>query len=118
MTTTNSPIPSAARLTEIEQRLNALGDVSGWHSVTIERTQEMRLYLGGILGSYLPILDAYDDPNDADRALLAFLGDAPHAIRDLLALIAQIRKLTNSMLLPSEQVLAIRELLGEGQNHA
>lgn len=115
MTTTNSPIPSAARLTEIEQRLNALGDVSGWHGVETERTQEMRLYLGAAFGgTYLSLLDAYDEPNSADRALLAFLGDAPHAIRDLLALIAQIRKLTNSMLLPSEQVLAIRELLGEG----
>ena len=100
MTTTNTPIPSAARLTEIEQRLTALGDVTDWRGEINPDYGDVCIYLpaqfqNATIGTHFELDQKYpNEPFDPQAiALMAFLGDAPHAIRDLLALVELLDEL-------------------------
>lgn len=79
------------RIHEIERRLADLGPLDGWCS---EVTTD------GALKFWLPkqfrwpegfYIDDMETSTQADHALLDFLGDAPHAIRDLLKLVRRYR---------------------------
>ena len=79
------------RLAEIERRLADLGPLDGWRS---------EITTDGGLKLWLPEqfrwpegfwIDDMENSTQADHALLDFLGDAPHAVRDLIAVIQRYR---------------------------
>ena len=84
---------TSERVAEIERRLADLGDVTCWSSAIDNETGDLLLVLPGQF-RYPPlpgqptgalILENMETSTADDHALMEFLGDAPHAIRDLLA---------------------------------
>ncbi len=79
------------RLAQIERQLADLGPLDGWRS---------EITTDGALKFWLPEqfrwpdgfwIDDMETSGPADHALLEFLGDAPHAIRDLVAVVQRYR---------------------------
>jgi len=74
---------NATRVAEITRRLADLGDVSTWRGDIDSMTGDLVLYLPPQFEAPMAIGNM-EDSNQADHALMDFLGDAPHAIRELL----------------------------------
>lgn len=79
------------RIHEIARRLADLGPLDGWHS-EISNEGDLKFWLPEQFrwpeGFWI---DNMETSTQADHALLEFLGDAPHAIRDLLDLVRRYR---------------------------
>lgn len=99
------------RLAAIRQHLISLGPITGWRSTVDGDSGELVLHLPPQFcwENNQLVLGDMEAAAPASPALLMFLGDAPHAITDLLAEIERLKAMLDQPVITELHIIAARQ---------